>query len=165
MSDPYRSSPGVFWTQFIILGILVLLAAFFAASEAALISVSRLRARTMADRRVKGSQAVLTLVDDKNRYLTSILVGNTIVLLASDSLATYVAIEMGLPAAALISTVFMTVVMLLFGEIVPKMVATADNERWALRLSTPMRVAAYILTPIAQCFQIHNRTDAAPVSN
>ncbi len=153
MSDPYRSSPGAFWTEFVVLAILVLLAAFFAASEAALISVSRLRARTMAERRIKGAQGVLALVDDKNRYLTSILVGNTIVLLASDSLATYVAIELGLPAAAVISTIAMTVVMLLFGEIIPKMVATADNERWALRLAAPMRVSAYVLTPIAQCFQ------------
>jgi putative hemolysin len=153
LSDPYRSSPSAFWAQFIVLAILVLLAAFFAASEAALISISRLRARTIAERRIKGSRDVLALVDDKNRYLTSILVGNTIVLLASDSLATYVAIELGLPAAAVLSTVFMTVVMLLFGEIIPKMVTTADNERWALRLATPMRVAAYALTPIAHSFQ------------
>src|ERR1700733_10723438 len=107
----------------------------------------------MADRRVKGAPRVLEIVDEKNRYLTSILVGNTIVLLASDSLATYVAIELGLPAAALLSTIVMTIVILLFGEIIPKMVATADGERWALRLALPMRVAAYILTPIAQSFQ------------
>jgi putative hemolysin len=131
----------------------VLLAAFFAASEAALISVSRLRARAMADRRVKGAQGVLAMVDDKNRFLTSILVGNTIVLLVSDSLATYVAIELGLPAAAVISTIVMTVVILLFGEIIPKTVATTDGERWALRLEGPMRVAAYVLTPIAHTFQ------------
>jgi putative hemolysin len=152
-TDPYRSTPGVFWSHFVALAILVLLAAFFAASEAALISISRLRARTMAERRVKGGAGVLALVEDKNRYLTSILVGNTIVLMASQSLATYVAIELGIPAAALLSTVVMTVVMLLFGEIIPKTVATADNERWALRLAWPMRVVAYVLTPIAQAFQ------------
>ena len=148
-SDPYRSSPEVYWLHLIILGLLVIVAAFFAASEASLISISKLRARTIAEQRVKGN-LVLGLVNDKNRYLTSILVGNTIVLLASQSLATYIAIEMGLPYAALLATVFMTVVMLLFGEIIPKMVATSDNERWALRLAVPMRVAAYVLTPIAQ---------------
>jgi putative hemolysin len=153
-TDPYRSSPGLYWTHLLALIVLVLLAAFFAASEAALISISRLRARTMAERRVRGGKDVLDIVDDKNRFLTSILVGNTIVLLASDSLATYVAIELGLPAAAVISTVFMTVVMLLFGEIIPKMVATADNERWALRLAGPIRVVALVLGPIAQAFQL-----------
>jgi putative hemolysin len=93
----------------------VLLAALFAASEAALISISRLRARAIAERNVPGSEGVLPIVEDKNRFLTSILVGNTIVLLASDSLATYVAIDLHLPAAAVFSTVVMTVVMLLFG--------------------------------------------------
>jgi len=153
LSDPSRSSPFIFTFHFIVLAILVLLAAFFAASEAALISVSRLRVRAMVERRVKGAPAVFDMVDDKNRFLTSILVGNTIVLLASDSLATYVAIEMGLPAAAVLSTIVMAIVLLLFGEIIPKMVATADGDRWALRLAGPMRVAAYILTPIAQSFQ------------
>jgi putative hemolysin len=131
----------------------VLLAAFFAASEAALISISRLRARSIAERHVKGADGLLRLVDDKNRYLTSILVGNTIVLLASDSLATYVAIKLALPAAAVFSTIVMTVVMLLFGEIIPKTIATTDNERWAIRLAGAVRFFAYVLTPIAKAFQ------------
>jgi magnesium and cobalt exporter, CNNM family len=133
----------------LVLVLLVIVAAFFAASEAALISISKLRARTIAERLPKGER-VLGLVDDKNRFLTSILVGNTIVLMASQSLATAVAIELGLPAAAVLATVVMTVVMLIFGEIIPKMVATSDNERWALRLARPIRLAAYVLTPIAQ---------------
>lgn len=149
-SDSYRSSPE-FWLLIVVLALLVLMAAFFAASEAALISISRLRARSIAEQRSQGRR-VEALVDDKSRYLASILVGNTIVLLASQSLATAIAIDIGLPAAALLSTIFMTVIMLLFGEIIPKMVATADNERWALRLALPMRVAAYVLTPIAQTF-------------
>ncbi|MGB8518912.1 MAG: hemolysin family protein [Candidatus Tumulicola sp.] len=153
MTDPSRSSSLIYTLHVLVLVALVVLAAFFAASEAALVSISRLRARAMTERRVKGSARVLEMVEEKNRYLTSILVGNTIVLLASDSLATYVAIELGLPAAAVFSTVVMTVVLLLFGEIIPKLVATADGERWALRLAAPMRVASYILTPIAKAFQ------------
>lgn len=148
-SDPSRSSPEVYWFHIVILALLVVTAAFFAASEAALISISRLRARTMAERHGSG-KLVLELVESKNRYLTSILVGNTIVLLASQSLATYIAIEIGIPAAALLSTVVMSVVMLIFGEIIPKMVTTSDNERWALRLALPIRMAAYVLTPLAQ---------------
>jgi putative hemolysin len=139
--------------QLVALVVLVLLAAFFAASEAALISISKLRARTIAEKHVRGSDELTPLVDDKNRYLTSILVGNTMVLLASDSLATWVAIKMGLPFAAVISTVVMTIVMLLFGEVVPKMIATRDNERWALRLAFLIRAAAVVLTPVARTFQ------------
>ena len=63
-------------------------------------------------------------------------------LLAADSLATYIAISLELPSAAVLSTVVMTVVLLLFGEIIPKTVATGDSERWALRLALPMRYAS-----------------------
>jgi putative hemolysin len=150
-TDPTRSSPEVYWFHLVILAVLVIAAAFFAASEAALISISRLRARAIAEQRPVG-KLLLRVVDDKSRYLTSILVGNTIVLLASQSLATSIAIEFGIPAAAIVSTVVMTIVMLLFGEIVPKMVATADNERWALRLARPTQFASYLLTPIARTF-------------
>lgn len=140
--------------QLIALAVLVLLAAFFAASESALVAISRLRARAIADRGVRGSHNLEQLVEDKNRFLTSVLVGNTIVLLVADSLATYVAISLNLPGAAILSTVVMTVVFLLFGEIIPKTIATGDSERWALRLALPMFYASYVLTPVARTFQI-----------
>jgi putative hemolysin len=152
-TDPSRSSPEAYTLQFAALVALVILAAFFAASEAALISISKLRARSIADRKVRGSKNLLAIVEDKNRFLTAVLIGNTIVLLASDSLATFVAFKMALPYAAVISTVVMTIVMLMFGEIIPKMVATADSERWALRLAWPMRYVTAALTPIGRSFQ------------
>ncbi len=133
--------------------VLVVLAAFFAASEAALVGVSRLRARSMVEGGNKRARAVLRLTEDRNRFLTSILIGNTIVLLIADSLATYVFIEAGLPNGAVISTVVMTFVLLLFGEIIPKTVAVSDTERWALRLAPTMNRAAWILTPLVMFFQ------------
>ncbi len=132
---------------------MVVLAAFFAASEASLVAISRLRARSIAERHVRGAKDLIPLVEDKNRFLTSVLIGNTIVLLASDSLALYVAYELQIPFAAVVSTVVMTVVMLTFGEIIPKMIATSDSERWALRLAWPMHFADRVLTPIARVFQ------------
>jgi putative hemolysin len=153
-TDPSRSSPELLWLQLVALVALVLLAAFFAASEAALISISRLRARAIADRRVRGARNVVELVEDKNRFLTSVLIGNTVVLLAAQSLATSVAIWLGLPSAAVISTIVMSVVLLLFGEILPKTIATADNERWALRLAPPMRAVAIAITPVVRAFQV-----------
>lgn len=150
-TDPSRSS--YVW-QIVALVVLVVLAAFFAAAEAALISISRLRARTIAERGVRGSLTLLRIVEDKNRFLTAVLVGNTIVLLVADSLATYLAIELQLPSAAVISTVVTTVVMLTFGELLPKMAATANAERWALRLAWPMRWVATLLTPISRTLQL-----------
>ncbi|HTA53109.1 MAG TPA: hemolysin family protein [Candidatus Acidoferrales bacterium] len=151
-TDPSGSSHGLSY-EIITLILLVLLAGFFAASEAALVSISRLRARTLTERRIRGARNVELLVDEKTRFLTAILVGNTIVLLAADSLATYIAISLRVPSGAILSTVIMTTVFLLFGEVIPKTVATGDSERWALRLAVPMRYAAYILTPIARAFE------------
>jgi putative hemolysin len=153
-TEPSRSSPELIWLQLIALAVLVLLAAFFAAAEASLISISRLRARAIAERRIRGAKNVVALVEDKNRFLTSVLIANTIVLLAADSLATYLAITLELPSAAVLSTIVMTIVLLLFGEILPKTVATADNERWALRLALPMRYVAIALTPFVRAFQL-----------
>ena len=140
------------WLEIAALVLLVLAAAFFAASEAALVSVSRLRARTMLERGIKRAAAVLDLVDDRNRFLTSTLIANTIVLLAADSLATYLFIRAGVAYPALVSTVVMTVILLLFGEILPKTVAVADSERWALRLAPWMKSVAYVLTPLIRTF-------------
>jgi putative hemolysin len=152
--DPSRSSPEGLPYQIALLVVLVLLAAFFAACEAALVSISRMRARAIADRRVRGAANLERLVDGKTRFLTAILVGNTIVLLAADSLAAYIALTLGIPSGAVISTVVMTIVFLLFGEIIPKTIATGDSERWALRLALPMRYAALVLTPVARAFEV-----------
>lgn len=154
--EPYSSQPAAHfipWYEIAALVVLVVLAAFFAASEAALVGVSRLRARAMLDRGVKRAAAVVQLVEDRNRFLTSILIGNTVVLLIADSLATYVFIRAGIPKGAVISTVVMSFVLLLFGEIIPKTVAVSDNERWALRLAPTMRRAAWLLTPLVHLFQ------------
>ncbi len=140
------------WLRLACLAFLVLAAAFFAASEASIVSISRLRARAMAQRGVRFAKDVEILVEDKNRVLTSILVANTIVLLAADSLATYISIQMGLPDPVVLATVVMTVVILFFGEILPKMLATADAERSMIRLAKPMVAAVIVLTPIARFF-------------
>ncbi|HYL26251.1 MAG TPA: hemolysin family protein [Candidatus Nitrosotalea sp.] len=153
-TDPVPSTAETLPYQIAALIVLVLVAGFFAASEAALVSVSRLRARAIAERQVRGAGNLQRLVDDKTRFLTAILVGNTIVLLAADSLATYLAISLRIPSGAVLSTLVMTAVFLLFGEIIPKTVATGDSDRWALRLAVPMRYAAYVLTPIARAFEV-----------
>ena len=154
--EPLSSQPAVHlvpWYEFAAVVALVVLAAFFAASEAALVGVSRLRARAMIEKGIKRARSVLRLTEDRNRFLTSILIGNTIVLLVADSLATYIFIRAGVPHAAIVSTIIMTFVLLLFGEIVPKTIAVSDNERWALRLAPAMQRAAWLLTPLVYFFQ------------
>ena len=140
------------WPEIIALVVLIAAAAFFSGSEAALISLSRLHARGMVERGLRGSKAVIELLDDRNRFLTSVLIGNTIVLLAADSLATALLIHAGVPHGAVWSTVMMAALLLLFGEIVPKTVAVTNNERWALRLAPLLARISWLLTPLANVF-------------
>lgn len=145
-------TPAITWLQVLILVLFIIGAAFFAASEAALVSVSRVRARGMLERGLRRASAVVQLQEDRNRSLTTILVGNTIMLLAADSLSTYLFIRAGLPSAAVLSTVVMTVVFLLFGEIIPKTIAVSDSDRWALRLAPAMLRVRSLLNPVVQSF-------------
>ena len=140
------------WLEVAALIVLVLASAFFSASETALVSVGRVRARTLHDRKLRGSADVVALVDNKSHVLTSILTGNTIALLAADSLATTIAIDMGLAQAALWSTFVMAVVLLLFGEIIPKTLAAGSGDRWLLVLSPTLRIVAIVIGPISNAF-------------
>jgi putative hemolysin len=140
------------WLEVAALIVLVLASAFFSASETALVSVGRVRARSLQDRKVRGSGNVVSLVDDKSHVLTSILIGNTVALLAADSLATTIAIDMGLAQPALWSTGVMAVVLLLFGEIIPKTLAAGSGDRWLLVLAPTLRIVAVVIGPISNAF-------------
>ncbi len=140
------------WLEIATVVVLVCASAFFSASETALVAVSRLRARALLERKIRGAEDVLKLMDDKSHMLSSILIGNTIALLAADSLATAIMLDLGLPDPAVWSTVIMSIVLLLFGEIIPKTVASSAGERYLLLLGRPMRLANVILTPITTVF-------------
>ena len=140
------------WLEILTLVVLVAASAFFSASETALVSLSRLRARAIADQKIRGSALVVKLVDDKSHLLSSILIGNTVVLLAADSLATTVAIDMGLPQPAVWSTVIMSIVLLLFGEIIPKTIATGHGERYMIVLGGLLRIVGLVLRPVTNVF-------------
>ncbi|GAC1542796.1 MAG: hemolysin family protein [Candidatus Velthaea sp.] len=141
-----------YWPEIVALVVLTVAAAFFAASEAAIVSVSRIKVRALAEKRIPGAAGLKTIVTDRNRTLTSVLIGNTFVLLAADSVATYVFIQMGIKHAAVWSTVFMTVFILLFGEILPKTIAVSDSDKWALRLAQPLSAVMWFMTPLTSSF-------------
>jgi putative hemolysin len=134
------------------LALLVLASAFFSGSESAVISISRLHARAMTERGVKGSEAVVRLRHDRNGFLTAVLICNTVVLLAADSLATAIFIHAGIPNAAVWSTAIMATLLLLFGEILPKMIAVANNERWAVSMAPLLERIKWLMTPLTVTF-------------
>src|ERR1700744_6100292 len=111
------------WPALLGLLLLVAAAAFFAASEATIVPTNRIRARALAEKGVPGARGLQRLLESRNRTLTSVLIGSTLGLLAADSLATALFIAAGVPHAAIWSTVTMTALILILGEILPKTVA------------------------------------------
>jgi putative hemolysin len=140
------------WPEIVALVLLVGAAAFFAASEAAIVSLNRIRARALAEKNIRGSRLLQRLLENRNRTLTSVLIGSTFVLLAADSLATEIFIHWNVPNAAIWSTIVMTVVLLLFGEILPKTIAVGSGERTALRLAPFLAFVTRVVSPLTTAF-------------
>jgi putative hemolysin len=137
-----------YWLELLVLVLFVGAAAFFAGSEAAIVSVSRISARTFAEKGVPGGARLQKILEDRNRTLTTILIANTFVLLATSGFATYLFVELGIPQAPLWSTLITTIVLLIFGEILPKTLAVSNSARAALRLAGPLTFFIWLLTPL-----------------
>jgi len=126
--------------------LLIATAAIFAASEASILALSRLKISQVRSEKV--AAALNRIHDQHNDFLTTILVGNTIVLLAADSIATWLAIHLNVWRPVLLATAILTVIMLVFGEVVPKMIAVQDATRWATRLTPFLRFMRFVLRPV-----------------
>jgi CBS domain containing-hemolysin-like protein len=140
------------WPEVAVLVLLVGVAAFFAASEAAIVATGRIRARALLEKKIRGAARLVRLVEDRNRTLTTVLIGSTFILLAADSLATYLFLQWGVPNAVVWSTVVMTIAILLFGEILPKTLAVGTGDRTALRIAPLLDVVKRALSPLTAAF-------------
>ena len=133
-------------TQLIILFVLLLLSAFFSSAETALTTVNRIRIRTLAEEGSKRADTVLAITDDSGKMLSAILIGNNIVNLSAASLTTSLAYSFGGSMAAIASGI-LTVLILLFGEITPKTMATIHAEKMALIYAPVISIFMKIMTP------------------
>lgn len=141
-------------SQIIFLVILLILSAFFSSAETALTTVNKIRIRTLAEDGDKRAERVLRITDNSGKMLSAILIGNNIVNLSASSLATSLAIKIWGSMGAGIATGILTFLILIFGEISPKTLATIHSERIALRYSSAIAFLMKILTPII--FLINN---------
>lgn len=140
--------------QIIFLIILLILSAFFSSAETALTTVNKIRIRTLAEDGDKRAKCVLRITDDSGKMLSAILIGNNIVNLSASSLATSLAIKLLGNMGAGIATGILTFLILIFGEISPKTLATIHSEKIALRYSGIISFLMKILTPVI--FLINN---------
>ncbi|MBR4879970.1 MAG: DUF21 domain-containing protein [Clostridia bacterium] len=116
----------------ILLGCLIATSAFFSATETAFSSVNKIRLKNMAQMGDKRARLTLNLAEDYDNLLSTILIGNNIVNIASSSLATVLFVGFYGDAGIAISTAVMTVLVLIFGEITPKSIAKEMPEKFAM---------------------------------
>ena len=144
-------------SQIIILLILLLLSAFFSSAETCLTTVNKVRMQSMAENNTKNAATVLKLIEKPTQLLSGILIGNNIVNLTASSLTTSYAIRIsqrnGLPISASLltgaATAILTILVLIFGEIVPKSLATINAEKLALIYAKPVYALTQILRPVS----------------
>mgnify|MGYP002771097815 FL=1 len=133
--------------QLIILLVLLFLSAFFSSAETAMTTVNRIRIRSLADDGNARAKTLLKITDDPAKFLSAILIGNNIVNLSAASLTTSLAYGLGGSMVAIASGI-LTLLILLFGEITPKTMATIHSEKISLLYAPVISIFIRLMTPV-----------------
>ena len=145
--------------------VLLALSAFFSSSETAMFSLPPEwfeRQAATGDRRWK---VLKELHDDPHRLLVTLLVGNNVVNIAISSTITVIVANSIRPGLAVVVTTAVTsVLVLVFGEIVPKAFGLGNAERWSLTVAAPIRLVERVLSPLITLFEWITRRMTAAVS-
>lgn len=132
------------------IGIVILIAfsAFFSGSEIAFASVNTLRLQTKADKGNKPAQVAHYICQQYEKALCTILIGNNLVNIAASSVATVIALQLAGDSGTIYATAIMTVLILTFGEIMPKIVAKDQSDGFVLLAAYPLRILMLITRPL-----------------
>ena len=141
-------------TCIIIMAVCLTLSAYFSATETAFSSANTTRLRTMAEKGSKNAALALRLLEQYDRLLSTILIGNNIVNIATASIGTVLFVRHYGDAGATISTVVVTVVVLIFGEISPKSIAKDCAEKCAMLSAPILQVLIWVLMPLNLLFSL-----------
>jgi Mg2+/Co2+ transporter CorB len=133
--------------------LLLVLGAFFAGSETALTAVSRGRMHQMEKEGSRAARDVNFLVGDRERMVGALLLGNTFVNILASSLATTILETRFGPRTVYVTTAVMTILILFFVEVLPKTLAIARTDRFALTVATPVRLVVGFLAPVVNAVQ------------
>lgn len=136
----------------VLLVVALIFSAFFSGSEAAFLAIQRGRLAHLVRSKVRRADEVAEMANRPERLLPTVLTGNNLVNTAAAALGTALAITLLRSAsnsAILLSTIVVTVLLLVFSEIIPKTIAAQHPERWALAVIFPLRLAEFVLRPVA----------------
>lgn len=145
----------------IIFLLLILLSAYFSGTEISLASVNKIHMMSRASKGIKGAERVLNILENFDEALSVLLIGNNIVNIACATLATVIAAKIS-PYAVPIATVLATVVIFIFGEMLPKSFAHSCNEKFAEMASYPLVILMKILKPFSYLFTVLSSAVSKP---
>jgi len=134
--------------QVVVLIVLLILSGFFSSAETALFSISKAKAIHLAKQKGTTNRLIKKLKDDPHRLLSTILIGNNIVNVGASAIATAITIRLVANNAVGIATGVMTFLILIFGEIFPKSLATRNNILIARLVIIPLYWFSVLFTPI-----------------
>ncbi len=134
--------------QLVSILVLVFLSAFFSSSETALTTVNKIRMKNLAENGDKRAAKVLKVTSDSGKMLSAILIGNNIVNIGASSIATILAIDIFGDIGSGIATGALTIIVLIFGEVSPKTMATIKADSFALTIAGIIDILMFVLTPV-----------------
>ncbi len=138
--------------KYIAIAILLVMSALFSSMETAFSTVNKIRLKHQAANGSKKAERALKIAENFDKALTTILVGNNIVNILSSSLGTVIFTELFGAAGVAVATAVMTVLVLIFGEIMPKSFAKQHAESCALAFAGLLNAIMWLLTPISAIF-------------
>ena len=137
-----------FWITSAAILVLLCLSAFFSGSETALTAASRGKLKAQADRGSRGANAAMRVTEDSERMIGALLLGNNIVNILSASLATALLTRLFGDSGVALATLVMTVLVLIFGEVLPKTLSITYPEAVATRVAPIIRVLILVFSPV-----------------
>ena len=147
--DPEHSViDAAFWITCGSILLLLILSAFFSGSETALTAASRGKLKSRAEKGEKGAERALKITEDNERLIGSVLLGNNLVNILAASLATALFTRVFGESGVALATLVMTLLVLIFAEVLPKTYAITNAETAASRVAAPISLVVGVFAPI-----------------
>ena len=143
-----------FWITSGVILLLLVMSGFFSGSETALTAASRGKLRNQADKGSKGAARALQITEDNERLIGSVLLGNNLVHILAASLATSIFTRAFGESGVALATLVMTLLVLIFAEVLPKTYAITNSEKAASLVSYPISVVVTIFAPIVAAVRL-----------
>ncbi len=137
-----------FWLTTAAVSVLLIISAFFSGSETALTAASRGAVKAQADRGSRGAQAAMSVMEDNERMIGALLLGNNVANILAASLTTALLTDLFGSQGVALATVIVTVLVLVFAEVLPKTVAIIYPVPWATRVARIIVMLILVLTPV-----------------